>query len=113
MKLTPEDCLPQDAELAALVGRAWIPGDHAGPSPVIIRDSAVLDISDHFPTVSELLNADNIVGVYRYTGNPDDDGYLSDQASANAINAQNDPAAFRYLYSLDKYIRLEYIIREK
>ena len=59
MKLTPEDCLPQDAELAALVGRAWIPGDHAGPSPVIVRDADVLDISDHFATVSELFNSDN------------------------------------------------------
>ena len=64
MKLTPEDCLPQDAELAALVGRAWIPGDHAGPSPVIVRDGDVLDISDHFATVSELFNSDNIENTF-------------------------------------------------
>ena len=64
MKLTPEDCLPQDAELAALVGRAWIPGDNAGPSPVIVRDADVLDISDHFSTVSELLNSDNIENTF-------------------------------------------------
>ena len=64
MKLTPEDCLPQDAELAALVGRAWIPGDNAGPSPVIVRDADVLDISDHFATVSELFNSDNIENTF-------------------------------------------------
>lgn len=60
MKLRPEDCLPEDAERATLVGRAWVPGDHPGPSPVIIRGADVVDISDTFPTVSELLNTERI-----------------------------------------------------
>ena len=60
MKLRPEDCLPEDAERAMLVGRAWVPGDHPGPSPVIIRGADVLDISDTFPTMSELLNTESI-----------------------------------------------------
>ena len=47
-----------------------------------------------------LLNAQNVIGVYRATGNPEDDGYLTSSAAQNAINAQNDPDAFRYLYSL-------------
>ena len=50
--------------------------------------------------VQNLLDARNIIGVYRATGNPEDDGYLTASASQNAINAQNDPDAFRYLYSL-------------
>lgn len=60
MKLRPEDCLPEDAERAMLVGRAWVPGDHPGPSPVIIRGADVVDISDTFPTMSELLNTESI-----------------------------------------------------
>ena len=60
MKLRPEDCLPEDAERAILVGRAWVPGDHSGPSPVIIRGADVVDISDTFPTMSELLNTESI-----------------------------------------------------
>ena len=60
MKLRPEDCLPEDAERATLVGRAWVPGDHPGPSPVIIRGADVVDISDTFPTMSELLNTESI-----------------------------------------------------
>ena len=43
-----------------LVGRAWVPGDHPGPSPVIIRGADVVDISDTFPTMSELLNTESI-----------------------------------------------------
>ena len=60
MKLRPEDCLPEDAERATLLGRAWVPGDHPGPSPVIIRGADVLDISDTFPTMSEILNTESI-----------------------------------------------------
>ncbi len=60
MNLRPEDCLPEDAERATLVGRAWVPGDHPGPSPVIIRGADVVDISDTFPTMSELLNTESI-----------------------------------------------------
>ena len=47
-----------------------------------------------------LLNAQNVISVYRATGNPEDDGYLTSAAAQNAIDAQNDADAFRYLYSL-------------
>ena len=50
--------------------------------------------------VQNLLNAKNIISVYRATGNPEDDGYLTSAAAQNAIDAQNNPDSFRYLYSL-------------
>jgi outer membrane receptor protein involved in Fe transport len=50
--------------------------------------------------VQNLFNAQNIIEVYRATGNPGDDGYLTSSAAQNSINARNDPDAFRYLYSL-------------
>jgi outer membrane receptor protein involved in Fe transport len=50
--------------------------------------------------VQNLLDAKNIISVYRATGNPEDDGYLTAAASQNAIDTRNDPESFRYLYSL-------------
>jgi len=50
--------------------------------------------------VQNLLDARNIISVYRATGNPEDDGYLTSSAAQNAIDAKNDAEAFRYLYSL-------------
>ena len=50
--------------------------------------------------VQNLFDAKNIISVYRATGNPEDDGYLTSSAAQNAIESQNDPQAFRYLYSL-------------
>jgi outer membrane receptor protein involved in Fe transport len=50
--------------------------------------------------VLNVLNAKNIIAVYRSTGNPDDDGYLAAPEYQAGINAQNDPEAFRLLYSL-------------
>ncbi len=50
--------------------------------------------------VQNLLNAQNVISVYRATGNPEDDGYLTASASQNTINAQNDPEAFRTLYTM-------------
>ena len=50
--------------------------------------------------MQNLLDAKNIISVYRATGNAEDDGYLTDAASQNAIGAQDNEEAFRYLYSL-------------
>lgn len=50
--------------------------------------------------VQNLLNTLNIQSVYRATGNPDDDGYLSDAQYQTQIAAQNDEQAFREYYQL-------------
>jgi fumarylacetoacetate (FAA) hydrolase family protein len=47
------DCLPSDWRSATLVGRIDV--GH-GPTPVIVRDGRVLDVSRTAPTVSQLLN---------------------------------------------------------
>lgn len=47
------DCLPQDWQRATLVGRLLTA---AGPTPILIREGQVRDISRHAPTVSQLLN---------------------------------------------------------
>ncbi|MBU1813101.1 MAG: fumarylacetoacetate hydrolase family protein [Alphaproteobacteria bacterium] len=49
------DSLPQDADAATLVGRAWLP-DADGPAVVTIREGRVIDVTRHWPTVSLLLS---------------------------------------------------------
>lgn len=51
--------------------------------------------------ISNLLNTQNIVSVYRFTGTPDDDGYLAAAQYQPQINTQNDPQAYRNYYSMN------------
>jgi fumarylacetoacetate (FAA) hydrolase family protein len=50
---TASEILPDDAESATLVGRAWVP-DVFGPSVVVLRGSDVVDVSAVFPTMRAL-----------------------------------------------------------
>ena len=50
--------------------------------------------------VQNLLNTKNIISVYRATGNPEDDGYLTSTAAQNNISAKNSEESFRNMYSL-------------
>ncbi|MDE2005083.1 MAG: fumarylacetoacetate hydrolase family protein [Rhodospirillales bacterium] len=62
--------LPEDADRAALAGRAWRP-DAAGPSVVAIRDGALIDISAAFPTMRDLCEAPDPAAALRAaTGEP-------------------------------------------
>jgi len=49
--------------------------------------------------ILNVLNTQNVMNVYRYTGNPDDDGYLTAAEHQAAINSYNDTQSFRDLYS--------------
>ncbi len=49
--------------------------------------------------VLNVFNAKNIVGIYRATGNADDDGYLSAASSQSSIAQEYDPQSFRELYN--------------
>jgi fumarylacetoacetate (FAA) hydrolase family protein len=52
--------LPQDGFLGTLIGRVWLPsalsGKVAGPSPVLVIDDGVFDLSSIAPTCAELLS---------------------------------------------------------
>jgi len=50
--------------------------------------------------VLNLFDTENVVNVYRFTGLPDDDGYLSSDTGQQAILSQIDPVAFTDLYRL-------------
>ncbi|GAB3908998.1 fumarylacetoacetate hydrolase family protein [Microbispora bryophytorum] len=50
---TAADALPDDAEDSVLIGRIWDPVAE-GPSPVVVRDGDVFDISADFPTIRDV-----------------------------------------------------------
>lgn len=66
--------------------------------------------------ISNVLNTKNVLNVYSYTGNANDDGYLNFADYQQAISTQNDVLAYRnyyamfinspYNYSLPRTIRL-------
>ncbi|MDH4743549.1 fumarylacetoacetate hydrolase family protein [Sphingomonas sp. CBMAI 2297] len=60
MKASPAEVLPVDHDKAILVGRVLT---EAGPSPVILRDGRILDVSASAATVSDLLDHADPAGV--------------------------------------------------
>jgi fumarylacetoacetate (FAA) hydrolase family protein len=61
--LSAADTLPADGCAGTLIGRAWVPGSLAGPSPVMVRDDGVHDLSAVVPTVADLLERDDAAEV--------------------------------------------------
>ncbi len=58
--------LPDDAPHATLAGRVWRP-DAAGPSVIVLRDGAAIDISRAFPTMRDLCEASDPAAALRAT----------------------------------------------
>ncbi|MDE1166415.1 MAG: fumarylacetoacetate hydrolase family protein [Pseudomonas sp.] len=65
--LTPENTLPTDGVAGTLIGRAWVPGQVAGPSPIVLRADGVFDLSARFATLSELLESQAPLQAVRET----------------------------------------------
>ncbi len=60
MDLSPSHILPDDKTAGLPIGRAWLPGTPAGPSPVMVADDVVHDLSALAPTVSALLDLEEM-----------------------------------------------------
>jgi fumarylacetoacetate (FAA) hydrolase family protein len=56
---------PEDGYAGTWVGRAWVPGDPAGPCVMLIRPDGVHDVSRHVATVSALLDLPDPVGFLK------------------------------------------------
>ncbi|MBH3428063.1 fumarylacetoacetate hydrolase family protein [Pseudomonas alkylphenolica] len=67
LTLTPANTLPDDGLAGTLIGRAWIPGTVAGPSPIVLRTDGVFDLSARFATLSELLEQEAPLQALRST----------------------------------------------
>ena len=81
--------LPDDFANAALMGRVWRP-DLAGPAVVAIRENGVFDISDEFPTASQLAASDPAEALRATKGERIGDaaGYLEQHAARHARSDQ-------------------------
>lgn len=51
--LHDRNILPDDADGAILIGRVWDPAV-GGPTPVVVRNGSLLDISRHYPTIRDI-----------------------------------------------------------
>ncbi len=51
-------------------------------------------------TVNNLFDIRNVTGVFSVTGNPSDNGYLSDPETQSTIEAELDPQSYRDLYAI-------------
>lgn len=56
-------CLPEDHDRATLVGRVWLTGQPGGPAVVALRGEALVDISSLAPTVSDLLDLEDVAAA--------------------------------------------------
>ncbi len=100
---SPRQYLPQDGFAGTLIARVWAPaaltGSIAGPSPVLLTDEGVYDVSSIAPTCGELMNE----GFSRADGDLDDlqrlGGY--DEIMANTVAGERDPALPHFLSPID------------
>ncbi|MDF3919198.1 fumarylacetoacetate hydrolase family protein [Salinicola sp. LHM] len=62
-----DNCLPEDADQALLVGRVWLTSDdgRAGPALVALRGDVLVDLSEHVSTMADLLERDDAAWVAR------------------------------------------------
>ena len=95
--------LPDDHARAALVGRAWVPGPLAGPSPVLVSDAQVYDLSQVAPTCSDLMNRDEpgaLVTAAVKNGRANFIGRAA-ELLANSAADRRDPSRAHFLCPVD------------
>ncbi|VFB18332.1 fumarylacetoacetate hydrolase family protein [Pseudomonas fragi] len=68
--LTPENTLPEDGYVGTLLARIWLPGEVAGPLPVLLHADSVFDLSPLAPTLAGLCELDNLVARIRAASTP-------------------------------------------
>jgi fumarylacetoacetate (FAA) hydrolase family protein len=93
MDLTPAHILPDDAARGLLIGRAWLPGDPPGPSPVLVQGDDILDLSGLAPTVSALFELPDLAARISAGGFPAV-GKLAPALANSAWNKRSDSTLY-------------------
>src|SRR5215470_2362607 len=95
--------LPEDHGRATLIGRAWVPGPLAGPSPVLVSDAKVYDLSQVAPTCSELMNSEEPIAVAAAALKNGRAGFIGRAAEllANSGADRRDPGRAHFLSPVD------------
>jgi fumarylacetoacetate (FAA) hydrolase family protein len=70
IQLTPENTLPVDGVRGTLVGRVWLPGEVAGPIPVLLREDGAYDLSRVAATLSGLFEEPELLQRLRQLDAP-------------------------------------------
>jgi fumarylacetoacetate (FAA) hydrolase family protein len=68
LTLTLKDTLPSDGTAGTLVGRAWVPGNPAGPCVVLVKQDGLYDLTPRYPTLAALLNESNPTAAAQHVG---------------------------------------------
>lgn len=94
--LSAQTILPQDVSDALLVGRVWSK-EADGPCPVLLKDGRLLDLSSVSPTLSALLEMEDLVAVLNDKRDLPDLGTLEDflDGSAGELLAPADLQAIK------------------
>ncbi|NDZ14019.1 fumarylacetoacetate hydrolase [Variovorax sp. WS11] len=89
--LSSATSLPRDAGRAALIGRLWQPD--VGPTPVVVHEGGLHDLTRLAPTTSQLLELDDPVGLVRQALRDNDAPRIAalDASLANSNEAARDP----------------------
>jgi fumarylacetoacetate (FAA) hydrolase family protein len=65
LTLNAANSLPAGGLAGCFVGRVWLPGDGGGPTPVLVNDEGVFDLSSLSPTLAGLLAMDDPAAAAR------------------------------------------------
>jgi fumarylacetoacetate (FAA) hydrolase family protein len=89
--LSSATSLPRDAGRAALIGRLWQPD--VGPTPVVVHEGGLHDLTRLAPTTSQLLELDDPVGMVRQALRDNEAPRIAalDASLANSDEAARDP----------------------
>ena len=88
--------LPWQTRLDLNINKVWyIQPKAKGDKPARKRPYNV----EVYFTVLNILSNRNVIGVYAYTGAPDDDGYLASPQGQNALNFQTNAQSYTDLYN--------------
>ncbi len=101
LQLEASHALPEDAQRATLVGRAWVPGRGAGPTPVVVVQGDVFDVSNLAATSSELLNARDPLSLIRGARASMRRIGEAGELFANSAHDRRDPAQPHFLAPVD------------
>jgi fumarylacetoacetate (FAA) hydrolase family protein len=101
LALSTDTALPQDHAQATLVGRAWVPGRVAGPSPVAVQDGQVFDLSHVAGTCAELTNSADPAALVRAALARARRLGSASELLANSAHDRRDPARPHFLSPVD------------